>query len=322
MRTSRLPSVGVRAAATIAVLATALTINVAPATAAPDGANDWSCKPSAAHPRPVVLVHGMGTTDSVAWPVMSPLLARNHFCVFSLTYGTIDGESAFGGLTAAEDDAEQLRAFIDRVLTATGTRKIDIVAHSEGHMVARYYTKYLDGRRKTKRIVALAPMWNGSTVGGASTLLDLAYQATPTAAELLLGRDGALAAACGMCPEVFTGSPFLHALNAGRMTLPGIRYTNIMTRNDEFITPYTSGYLDAPHVTNHVVQDHCTRDHTEHLGLVGDPIAAQLMLNALDPAHARTVPCVFVPPLTPMFGDADSLPPSVGLNDPNSTRAR
>src|SRR5581483_1845860 len=55
--------------------------------AAPPGANDFSCRPSAAHPEPVVLVHGLGATMGENWSAISPLLADAGYCVFALTYG-------------------------------------------------------------------------------------------------------------------------------------------------------------------------------------------------------------------------------------------
>ena len=83
----------------------------------PPGANNWACKPTARHPRPVVLVHGTAGNKNTNWQTYAPLLANNGYCVFALTYGvsagTPKGLDQFGGLDAIETSAEQLKAFVD-----------------------------------------------------------------------------------------------------------------------------------------------------------------------------------------------------------------
>ena len=66
------------------------------ATASPPGANDFSCKPSAAHPRPVILVHGTFADMSDSWQALSPLLYDHGYCVFALNYGAYAGAGSLG----------------------------------------------------------------------------------------------------------------------------------------------------------------------------------------------------------------------------------
>jgi hypothetical protein len=47
---------------------------------------------------------------------------------------------------------------------------------------------------------------------------------------------------------------------------------------------------------NITLQDQCGLDFSEHFAIVADPVAAADVLNALDPAHPRPVPCVLVLP--------------------------
>jgi pimeloyl-ACP methyl ester carboxylesterase len=263
-------------------------------TAPPPGANDFSCRPTAAHPNPVVLVHGLGATMGENWGTMSPLLANNGYCVFALTYGLPAGQHYVGGLTRMEDSSAELAAFVDRVLAATGARKVDLVGHSEGTVMPQYYLKFRSGAAKVGKYVAITPIYKGTTLLGVGTLLTALEAAFPQfAGPISAGFD----TQCGSCQEFLAGSPFLTHLYAdGVYAVPGVTYTTIMTRYDELVTPYTSGRLTAPNATNFVVQDQCPIDLAEHLAVAFDPTVGQDMLNALDPAHRKPVPCRLVLP--------------------------
>jgi triacylglycerol lipase len=260
------------------------------------GVNDWTCRPSAAHPKPVVLVHGTGDNKDYTWRALGPQLAARGYCVFSLTYGVLPNapvvDDVVGGLTPIESSAGELKSFIDKVRLATGEDKVDIVGYSQGTMVPTYYAKFLNGRNNIDAYVSLAPLWDGTNpLGVGSTFMLLR----------LLGFGGTLGSIgdCIACPEMLTGSDFLAKIREGGIFLPGITYTNIVTKQDNVIWPYTSGLGEGPNVTNVVLQDTCPADEVNHVGLVVDPNALGQVFNALDPAHAAPVPCVPMGPISP-----------------------
>src|SRR5437763_301082 len=215
-------------------------------TASPPGANDWSCKPSSAHPNPVILVHGTFGDMSDSWQALSPLLYDNGYCVFAFNYGSYNGSGSLGIYATGpiEQSAGQLSRFVDRVLAATGASKVDMVGHSQGGMMPRYYIKFLGGVSKGHTLVGLAPSNHGRTLNGIFTL-----------ASYFPGSDAVLAD-CPACQEQEAGSPFITNLNAGGETKPSVNYTVIESANDEVVTPYTSAFLArAPNVTNILLQD-------------------------------------------------------------------
>jgi triacylglycerol esterase/lipase EstA (alpha/beta hydrolase family) len=260
----------------------------------PPGANDFSCTPSAAHPNPVVLVHGTFENMTYNWNALSPLLKNDGYCVFALNYGQEPGRVVGapgaippGGTGPIERSAAELDAFVDRVLAATGASEVDVVGHSQGGMMPRYYIRSLGGVDEVRTLVGLSPSNHGTTLGGLSALI----QAFP-------GGGVGVSAACGpACYQQLAGSEFIRRLNAGGDTVPGVSYTVIQTRYDEVVTPYTSAFLSGPNVTNIRLQDQCPLDFSEHLAISFDHIALRNVLNALDPANARQPFCSLVLPL-------------------------
>lgn len=273
----------------------------------PAGANDWSCKPDAEHPRPVVLVHGLAATAADNWPTMSPLLKNDGFCVFALTYGQKPGNPYFGGFQPMERSAEELKAFVERVLTATGAKQVDLVGHSEGTVMPRWWLGKLGGARFVHRYVMLTPLWDGTAVGDPAFAGTLA---TRLGAERQV-LDAFDAAGCGSCAQFGPSSSYLAAVNEpDERPIASIDYTSIVTRYDELVVPYTSGLLRPapPNVRQVTLQDGCEQDTSKHLAVAYSPRAAQIVLNALAPERARPVPCALTTPAgTPN-------PPHVGLD--------
>jgi triacylglycerol esterase/lipase EstA (alpha/beta hydrolase family) len=256
---------------------TAVAASVLNPDGAPLGANDNSCRPSAAHPRPVVLVNGTFANQINSWNAISPLLKNNGYCVYTFEYGGTGFIEGTGEIAAS---AGQLSAEVDRVLAQTGAATVDVVGWSQGGMMPRYYLKFLGGASKVNALVGLAPSNHGTTLDGLATL-----------AGYFPGALDLVGAACAACQDQVRGSAFITALNAGGDTVPGVRYTVIQSRYDEVVTPYTSAFLSGSNVTNITLQDQCILDLGDHLSMTSDHIAARDVLNALDPAHAQGTLC-------------------------------
>ncbi|WP_353946286.1 alpha/beta fold hydrolase [Streptomyces sp. HUAS MG91] len=266
---------------------------------APDGANDWACRPSAEHPQPVVLIHGTLENMNDNWRGAAPLLANNGYCVFAFNYGTDSDTGAVQGTGPMKDSAAKLGTFVDKVRAATGAAEVDLVGHSQGGgPMPRYYLKNDPGAAgKVGKLIGITPSNHGTTLSGITQLGSALHLLEP-ANDLLTKTSPALV-------EQEVGSDFNKQLDAGGDTVPGVDYTVIASKYDEVVTPYTNSYLTAvpgATVRNIRVQDGCALDLTDHLEAAYDPIALTYVLNALDPAHPRPVKCRTVLPLTGPVG--------------------
>jgi triacylglycerol lipase len=221
--------------------------------------------------------------------------------VFTLTYGERDSVSfpgyQPGGMLRMQRSARQLKRFVGRVLAATEARKVDIVGHSQGSLMPNYWVRFLGGAKVVDDYVGVTPLWDGTNPAGLATLDEIGQ-----ALGLSMIAYEALEPYCAACRQFLSSSRFMRKMNSGGgPAAPGVDYTMIMTRNDELVQPWQSGYMDG--AENHVVQDQCALDQSEHLSIIFDPITAYDIWNALEPPRRQhQVPCVPVLPLVGAVG--------------------
>jgi triacylglycerol esterase/lipase EstA (alpha/beta hydrolase family) len=263
--------------------------SISTGAAAPAGANDWSCKPSSTHPYPVVLVHGTVENQRSNFNAISPQLKNDGYCVYTFNYGAQAATNGqFYALATISSSAVELKTFVDKVLASTGKSKVDLVGHSQGGMMPRWYIQFLGGAAKVNKLVALSPSNQGTTLSGIANL-------APYFPDIAAG----VFSTCPSCQDQVVGSAKLTTLNAGGGTSPGVKYTNILTKNDEVVTPYTNGKLSGSNVTNITVQDGCGIDGSEHLAISYDQRALWYMRDALGTSwlvKGLFPPCTLVTP--------------------------
>ncbi|WP_067546344.1 lipase family alpha/beta hydrolase [Nocardia crassostreae] len=282
--------------------AAAFAYGLANPDVAPQGSNNWDCKPDAAHPRPVVLVHGTWASAYGAYAYMSPQLAKAGYCVFTFNYGRANAPGAglvqptIGATGDIEESGQQLGVFVDRVLAATGATQVDLIGHSQGGVVAREYLKFDGGANaddpganKVKKLITYGATNHGTTLSGLGSLLGVFKDVmgldlvNPT--ETLIGQAGV---------EQLIDSLVLTRLNDGGDTMPGIDYTIVADQYDEVSSPYTRTYLTAgpgATVDDVLLQDGCAADTSDHNSMVYSPRAVSIALHALDPVANPTLAC-------------------------------
>lgn len=168
---------------------------------------------------PVVFVHGFGGSgsnfDSLEAHLRANGWASNQ--LFEFNYNTSQSNRT---------SASQLRSFVDNVRSQTGAAKVDLVNHSMGGLVTRWYTQMLGGNDALDDVVSLAGANHGTTAANACLLLV-------------------------SCQEMRPGSSFIDDLaDAGDETPGPARYATFYSPCDGVINPYTSTLLSGASNTN------------------------------------------------------------------------
>lgn len=244
--------------------------------AAPPGANDWT-NTTRADSVPVVLVHGTHVSMLLNWNALSPLLANHGHQVFAFNYGGMR-LGRVGGTGDMYRSAHDLAAFVERVRAATGATAVDLVGHSQGGPLIRYYLHFLGGARYARRVVGLSPTYHGSTVWGLDSALAWLRQRLPHLYKLIESVD--------IAPmQQLRSSDFIGQFNAVDDTIPGVQYTTIISRYDMVVTPYTAAFLDGPGTENITIQDRYPGSRANHWSMAYNRDVLAEIIHALQPSE-------------------------------------
>jgi len=108
------------------------------------------------NPRPIILVHGVVHNHSAFWFMKRRMKALGWQNIYSINYSTFHGS-----LTGM---VEQLSKTVEEVRQQTHSDQVDIVAHSLGGIVSRYYMTIGAGRGRVKNLVTLGTSHLGTNL--------------------------------------------------------------------------------------------------------------------------------------------------------------
>ncbi|KAG0378544.1 hypothetical protein BGX24_003524 [Mortierella sp. AD032] len=222
------------------------------------GYNDWDCQPSAAHPRPVILVHATLFTKE-SWGIFGPKIAEQGY---------------FG-------------AFAEKVLQATGASQADFIGHSQGGVLPRYWVQYQGGKGKMHSMIGISAINHGTSWQGLAPMLEKLKGMV----QFLTFNNDLVTKAAPALQDIMSTSQFVKNMNAHGETLPDVFQANIVTKYDEIVSPYKSSFQSGEGVVNVVLQDLCESAYVEHALMVTSKTTLRWVLNQLDPSTTSPANC-------------------------------
>ncbi|WP_240434366.1 alpha/beta fold hydrolase [Streptomyces sp. YIM 130001] len=139
-------------------------------SATADGAQDATTLPLQP-PRPVVLLHGFIDNRSVFVLLRRALTKDRGRHVESLNYSVLTCD-----IRAA---AELLDRRVEEICLRTGQHQVDIVGHSLGGLIARYYVQRLGGDTRVRTLVTLGTPHGGTAAAPLMTAHPIVRQMRP-----------------------------------------------------------------------------------------------------------------------------------------------
>jgi len=188
-------------------------------------------------PRPVILIHGYAMNRANFLPLARRLAVAGLGPLYGFEYWSL------GKVSSA---ARRLGAFVEQVCEASGADRVDLVGHSMGGVVGRYYVSLAGGAARVRNLITIGTPHRG-------TGISLFGVGRPTR-------------------ELAPGSPFLQRLGAASPP-PGVRVTSIWSRAD--------GLVPSRHDTRLPGVDEFAFDDLGHLSLLASRRVAEIIAARL-----------------------------------------
>jgi pimeloyl-ACP methyl ester carboxylesterase len=202
--------------------------------------------PTEAKP-PVVLLHGFIDNRSVFLLLRRSLAQHGRQQIESLNYSPLTCDIRIA--------AELLGRHIEQVCERTGSSRVDVVGHSLGGLIARYYVQRLGGDLRVRTLVTLGTPHSGTRVAPLANAHPIVRQMRP-------------------------GSPVLEELSA---PAPGCRtrFVAFWSDLDHIMEPLEAACIEHPDL----MVENVRVSGVGHLALPVHPAVANGIRQALDTAH-------------------------------------
>ena len=188
-------------------------------------------------PRPIIMVHGYAMNRANFIPLARRLAKAGLGPIVGFEYWTL-------GKTASA--ARRLGEFVDRVRSETGATHVDIIGHSMGGVVGRYYVTFGGGDGVVSNLVTIGSPHSGTEV-----------------APVGLGRP---------TKELFLGSSLMQRLAAAKLPTQ-TKLTVIWSRGDALVS--------GEHAARIKGVDELVLDDVGHLSMLTSRTVADALIERL-----------------------------------------